>query len=77
MMKGNDMGFILGFVMGLLAAIGLFGFLAYRLCCGSNNVAVARLVNGIVQALDDKPKSSKPLTPCKDGEAMEGAQGTR
>jgi hypothetical protein len=44
------MGFILGFLTGLLAALGLFGFLACWLC-RSNKIAVAKFINGIAQAL--------------------------
>lgn len=55
------MGFILGFLGGLLAAIGAFGFLAYWLCSRSNTMAAAKFVNGIAQALASK--HAGPLTP--------------
>jgi len=71
------MGFLLGFLMGLLAAIGLFGFLTYWLCSRSNNIAVAKFINGIAQALAHKPKSPEPSVPGKDGEATVEATGTR
>jgi hypothetical protein len=45
------MGFVLGFLTGLLAAIAGFGLLAYWLCTRTNNLAVARFINGIAQAL--------------------------
>ena len=71
------MGFILGFLTGILAALGLLGFLTYWLCSRSNNVAVAKFINGIAQALAHKPKSSEPSTSGKGGEAMEEARETR
>lgn len=71
------MGFILGFLTGILAALGLLGFLTYWLCSRSNNIAVAKFINGIAQALAHKPKSSEPSTPGKGGEAMEEASETR
>jgi len=70
------MGFLLGFMMGLLAAIGLFSFLTYWLCSRSNNIAVAKFINGIAQALAHKTKSPEPLVPEKNGEATEEATGT-
>jgi hypothetical protein len=45
------MCFLLGFMMGMLAAIGLFGVLAWWLCSRSNSMAVAKFINGIAQAL--------------------------
>jgi len=71
------MGFILGFLIGLIAATGLYGFLAYWLCSRSNNVAVAKFINGIAQALAHEPKSSPPLAPAKNGQATEDARGRR
>ena len=65
------MGFLLGFLMGLLAAIGLFGFLAYWLCSQPNSIAVAKFINGIAQALAHQPKSSAPLAPGENGKAIE------
>jgi len=76
-MKGNDMGFILGFLMGLLAALGLFGFLAYWLCGRSNNVAVAKFINGIAQALAHKPRPPEPLEPGQNGQPAEEVRGKR
>jgi hypothetical protein len=70
------MGFILGFLMGLLAAIGLFGFLTYWLCSRPDGMAVAKFINGIAQALVEK-KSSEPLAPGKNGKAMQEAVGSR
>jgi hypothetical protein len=78
MTKGYDMGcFLLGFMMGLLAAIGLFGFLTYWLCSRSNNIAAAKFINGIAQALAHQPKSPEPLTPGGNGGATDEAKGTR
>lgn len=55
------MGFILGFLLGLLTAIGLTGFLLYRLCSRSNPIALARFINGIAQSLAAlRPKSPAP-----------------
>jgi hypothetical protein len=71
------MGFLLGFMTGLLVAIGLFGFLTYWLCSRPNNVAVAKFINGIAQALAHKPKPPEPSAPGKNGEATEEAGGTR
>lgn len=45
------MGFLLGLLTGLLAAVVGFGFLAYWVCTRPNNMVVARFVNGIAQAL--------------------------
>ena len=41
MTKGDDMGFIVGFLLGVLGAIGLLGFLAYWLCSRLNIIAGA------------------------------------
>ena len=74
------MGFLLGLLMGLLAAIGLFGFLTYWLCSRSNNVAVAKFINGIALALAYKPNTPRPLTPdtpAKNGEAKAEPAGMR
>jgi hypothetical protein len=69
-------GFLLGFMMGFVAAIGLFGFLGYWLCSRPNTIAVAKFINGIAQALAHKPKSSQPLAPGKNGQATDAAMGT-
>jgi hypothetical protein len=45
------MGFVLGLLTGLLVAIVGFGLLAYWVCTRPNNVAMARFINGIAQAL--------------------------
>jgi hypothetical protein len=71
------MGFILGLLMGLLAAIGLVGFLACWLCSRSDNVAVAKFINGLAKALAHKQKSSEPLTRGENGNAGEPVSGTR
>jgi hypothetical protein len=73
------MGFLLGFLMGLLTAIGLLGFLIYWSCSRSNNIAVAKFINGIAQALAsiNKAKSLEPLAPGKDGKATERAREER
>jgi len=59
------MGFVLGFLTGLLAAIVGFGLLAYWVCTRPNNIAVARFVNGIAQALaakQPKPQERGKMT---------------
>jgi len=45
------MGIVLGFMAGLLAAVAGIGFLAYWVCTRPNNIAVARVINGIAQAI--------------------------
>jgi hypothetical protein len=71
------MNLILGFLMGLLTAFGLAGFLAYWLCCRSNNIAVAKFINGFALALAHKAKSSEPLARGENGNATEEALGAR
>jgi hypothetical protein len=66
------MGFILGLLIGQIVAVGLLIFLIYWLCRRSNNVAVAKFVNGIVQALMHEPK---PTEPAGNGEAAAEATG--
>lgn len=64
-------GFILGFLSGLLTAIGLFSFLAYWLCTRSNHLALARFIYGIAQALASlRPKSAGPSTTADNGKAI-------
>jgi hypothetical protein len=55
------MGFVLGFLLGLLAAIAIAGGLAYWLCSRSNTVAVAKFINGIAQALAHRPRTPESL----------------
>ena len=45
------MSLILGFFMGLLTALGLLGLLIYWLCRRSNNMAVAKFIEGITHAV--------------------------
>jgi hypothetical protein len=52
------MGFVLGLLTGLLAAVVGLGLLAYWVCTRPNNIAVARFINGIAQAL--AAQQSKP-----------------
>jgi len=77
MTKGDNMGFILGFLLGLIAALGLIGFLIYWLCSRSDNIAIAKCLNGFAQALANRPKSPEPLVQGKNGEAAAEAGGTR
>jgi hypothetical protein len=58
--RGIDMGFIFGLLLGLLIAIGLFGFLTYWLCTRPNTTALAKLLNDIAQALAHKQQSPEP-----------------
>jgi hypothetical protein len=53
------MSFILGFLTGILFAFGLMGFLTYWLCNRSNNIAVAKFINGIAQALAHRVRVEK------------------
>lgn len=59
------MGFILGLLLGLFTAIGLFGFLAYRLCTRPKTAALAKLLSEIAQALANRQQSSEPSAPGK------------
>ncbi len=56
------MGFVLGFMMGLVGAVILFGVAAWWVCSRSDSVAVAKFINGIAQALAHRPKTSQPAT---------------
>jgi predicted phage tail protein len=53
------MGVVLGFMAGLLAAVAGIGFLAYWVCTRLNNIAVARVINGIAQALASPQSKSR------------------
>jgi hypothetical protein len=64
-LEGNDMGFILGLLTGLLTAIGLFAFLACWLCTRPNTTALAKLLNDIAQALAHRQQSPEPSAPGK------------
>ena len=54
------MGFALGFMMGMLVAVALFGVLAWWVCSRSNSVAVAKFINGIAQALAHQGRATEP-----------------
>jgi hypothetical protein len=71
------MGFALGFTMGMLVAVVLFGVVAWWVCSRSNSVAVAKIINGIAQALASKAKPPALLAPDENGEAMKEARGAR
>jgi len=75
--KGDNVDIVFGFLMGLLTAIALFGFLTYWLCSRSNNMVVAKFINGIAQALAHKSESAEAMAPGRNGEAKEEAAGTR
>jgi hypothetical protein len=62
-------GFILGFLSGLIVAIGLLGFLVYWLCTRPNQLAVARFINGFANALVTRPKASGPALVADNGKA--------
>ena len=64
--EGNDMGFVLGVLIGLLGTIGLFGFVIYWLCTGSNTSALAKLIDGIAQVLAHRPQSPDSSAPDKN-----------
>ena len=53
------MSFILGFLTGILVAYGVLALLTYWLCSRSNNMAVAKFINGIAQALAHKERVEK------------------
>jgi hypothetical protein len=55
------MGFVLGLLTGLLFAIVGFGLLAYWVCTRPNNVAMARFINGIAQALAEHQQKPREL----------------
>ncbi len=63
------MFFVLGLLIGLLSAIGLFGGAAYWLCTRSNHVAIAKFINGIAQALAHRPDSAGPMSSGSNGAA--------
>ncbi|HZU34738.1 MAG TPA: hypothetical protein VFA18_02445 [Gemmataceae bacterium] len=65
------MGFVLGFLLGLLTAIGLFAGLAYWLCTRPNHSAVAKVIHEFAVALAHRPKPSEETMPGNDGEEME------
>jgi hypothetical protein len=62
------MGFILGLLLGMIGTLTGLGFLAYWLFIRSNNLAAARFVNGIAQALAsiNKVRAPEPLAPRKE-----------
>jgi hypothetical protein len=67
------MGFVLGFLLGLLTAIGLFIFLVYWLCSRSNHLGIAKAVNGVANALAAaRPKTAKPPAAADDGKVKAG-----
>jgi hypothetical protein len=72
------MGFMLGFMMGMLVAFALFGVLAWWVCSRSNSVAVAKFINGIAQALAHQSRAKEPLTAGKkEEEASNGKEEKR
>ncbi len=70
------MSLILGFFMGLLTALGLLGLLIYWLCRRSNNMAVAKFIEGITHAVAHKPKSPEALAASENAEATAGTSAT-
>jgi hypothetical protein len=55
------MGFVLGLLTGVLAAIVGLGLLAYWVCTRPNNIAVARFINGIAQAVAARQQKPREL----------------
>jgi hypothetical protein len=76
--KEIKMGFILGFLMGLLSAIGVLGFLAFWLYSRSSTIGVTKFINGIAQALAHKSNSTATTVPASgwEGEDQEEQVGT-
>jgi hypothetical protein len=74
--KGRDMGFILGFMAGMLAACALLGIGVWWVCSRSNNMALAKFINGIAQALAHKARPPEPMTPSKNGMLPEDVSKT-
>ena len=68
------MGFMLGFMLGILVAFTLFGFVAWWVCSRSNSVAVAKFINGIAQALAHQGRSTEPLAAIKKVEVTGGKE---
>lgn len=71
------MGFILGLLLGILAAILLFGLLVYWLCSRPNSLAVAKFINGIAQALAHRKHVPDGATPEEKADSTEDALLTR
>jgi hypothetical protein len=67
------MGFLLGVFMGFFGAFVIIGVLAYLLCSRSNNIAIAKFIDGVAQALAHSPKSPESPAPSPNGEATEKA----
>jgi hypothetical protein len=71
------MGFILGLLMGILAAILLFGLLVYWLCSQPNSLAVAKFINGIAQALAHRKHVPDRATSDENEDSTQDALLTR
>jgi hypothetical protein len=68
------MGFVLGLLLGLLAAVGLFGYLAYWLCTRFDTSALVKFISDIAQTLAQRPQSTQPSTPGKSRWGRDGEQ---
>ena len=67
------MGFLLGFMIGVFTSFSVFVLFTYWLCSHKNNVAVAKFVTGIAQALEHKSKTPEVSVPGTNGEATREA----
>jgi hypothetical protein len=74
---GTDMSFILGLLIGMLAAILVFGLLVYWLCSRENSMAVAKFINGIAQALAHRKPVSDRATSDAEADSMRDGFLTR
>jgi hypothetical protein len=71
------MAFILGLLIGILAAILIFGLLVYWLCSRENSMAVAKFINGIAQALAHRKPAADRATSDEEADSSDDALLTR
>jgi hypothetical protein len=62
-------------LIGLITAIGLMVFLVYWLCTRSNNVAIAKAVAGLANALAHRPKSPEAMALGENRQTMWPSEG--
>ena len=67
------MGFVFGFLFGLLAAVALASAFAYWICTRSDTIALAKFINGVAQALAHRSKSP-PVLPGDNGDGIRDAK---
>jgi hypothetical protein len=66
---------LISFLSGFFSALGAVGVFVYWLCRRLGNVAIAKAVNGLANAiLTTRSKSSKPSIPADDRKAKAGSQ---